>query len=156
MECITREHRCRTMDELVELAYEWLQGNNDYYECIRNTFAIITQRTADPVELFGCQGRIELLGLHPSCRPEGQIRLESLKRTSKFGLGQRRHWVGRILEEVSMAVNQRISKSSLHEVPSNINHHHRRSVRTKFLCYEDRIDPSSREVTSPCEYFVCA
>ena len=38
-ETITRNHRCRTIDELLELAYDWLQSNNNHYLDMRHTFA---------------------------------------------------------------------------------------------------------------------
>lgn len=39
-ETITRNHRCKTMDELASLACEWLAYNNNYYSDMRNTFAL--------------------------------------------------------------------------------------------------------------------
>jgi transposase len=39
-ETITRNHRCKTMEELTSLAMEWLRYNNNYYADMRNTFAL--------------------------------------------------------------------------------------------------------------------
>ena len=39
-ETITRNHRCKTMEELASLAMEWLRYNNNYYADMRNTFAL--------------------------------------------------------------------------------------------------------------------
>ncbi|MFZ4471008.1 MAG: hypothetical protein ACOYOZ_17220, partial [Pirellula sp.] len=39
-ETITRNHRCKTMEELTSLAIEWLRHNNNYYADMRNTFAL--------------------------------------------------------------------------------------------------------------------
>lgn len=39
-ETITRNHRCRTMNELVTLAYDWFSSNNNYYSDMRNSFAL--------------------------------------------------------------------------------------------------------------------
>ena len=39
-ETITRNHRCRSIDELVALAYDWFTTNNNYYLDMRNTFAL--------------------------------------------------------------------------------------------------------------------
>ena len=38
-ETITRNHRCKSLDELLELAYNWFENNNNYYLDMRNTFA---------------------------------------------------------------------------------------------------------------------
>jgi putative transposase len=39
-ETITRNHRCRSIEELVALAYDWFTTNNNYYCDMRNTFAL--------------------------------------------------------------------------------------------------------------------
>lgn len=39
-ETITRNHRCKTMEELVKIACEWLACNNNHYADMRNTFAL--------------------------------------------------------------------------------------------------------------------
>jgi transposase len=39
-ETITRNHRCKTMEELASLASEWLANNNNHYADMRNTFAL--------------------------------------------------------------------------------------------------------------------
>jgi transposase len=39
-ETITRNHRCKTMEELAAQAIEWLRYNNNYYADMRNTFAL--------------------------------------------------------------------------------------------------------------------
>lgn len=39
-ETITRNHRCKTLDELVTLAYDWFSTNNNHYADMRNTFAL--------------------------------------------------------------------------------------------------------------------
>lgn len=39
-ETITRNHRSKTMEELVKIAYDWLTRNNKHYADMRNTFAI--------------------------------------------------------------------------------------------------------------------
>jgi transposase len=38
-ETITRNHRCQTIDELLELAYDWFTANNNHFYDMRNTFA---------------------------------------------------------------------------------------------------------------------
>jgi transposase len=38
-ETITRNHRCRTIDELLELTYDWLQTNHNHYLDMRHSFA---------------------------------------------------------------------------------------------------------------------
>jgi transposase len=38
-ETITRNHRCRSIDELLELAYDWLETNNNHYLDMRHSFA---------------------------------------------------------------------------------------------------------------------
>jgi putative transposase len=38
-ETITRNHRCRTIDELLELTYDWLETNNNHYLEMRHSFA---------------------------------------------------------------------------------------------------------------------
>jgi putative transposase len=39
-ETITRNHRCCSIDELIELAYDWFANNNNYYLDMRNSFAL--------------------------------------------------------------------------------------------------------------------
>jgi transposase len=39
-ETITRNHRCRSIDDLLELAYDWFATNNNYYLDMRNSFAL--------------------------------------------------------------------------------------------------------------------
>jgi len=39
-ETVTRNHRCKTMEELTSLAMEWLRYNNNYYADMRNIFAL--------------------------------------------------------------------------------------------------------------------
>ena len=39
-ETITRNHRCRSIEELLELAYDWFTTNNNHYHDMRNTFAL--------------------------------------------------------------------------------------------------------------------
>lgn len=39
-ETITRNHRCCSIDELLELAYDWFTTNNNYYLDMRNSFAL--------------------------------------------------------------------------------------------------------------------
>lgn len=39
-ETITRNHRCKTMEELVRMACDWLTCNNNHYADMRNTFAL--------------------------------------------------------------------------------------------------------------------
>ena len=39
-ETITRNHRCKAMEELTSLAMEWLRYNSNYYADMRNTFAL--------------------------------------------------------------------------------------------------------------------
>jgi hypothetical protein len=39
-ETITRNHRCRTIDELLEQVYRWLEDNNNFYDELRNNHAI--------------------------------------------------------------------------------------------------------------------
>lgn len=39
-ETITRNHRCKTMEELATLACDWLACNNNHYADMRNTFAL--------------------------------------------------------------------------------------------------------------------
>jgi putative transposase len=39
-EVVTRNHRCRTIDELLDLAYEWLETNNNHFLDMRHTFAL--------------------------------------------------------------------------------------------------------------------
>jgi len=39
-ETITRNHRCRSIDELIDLAYDWFTTNNNYYVDMRNSFAL--------------------------------------------------------------------------------------------------------------------
>lgn len=39
-ETITRNHRCRTIEELLEHAYDWFTVNNNHYLDMRNTFAL--------------------------------------------------------------------------------------------------------------------
>jgi putative transposase len=39
-ETITRNHRCRSIEELLDLAYDWFTTNNNYYHDMRNTFAL--------------------------------------------------------------------------------------------------------------------
>lgn len=39
-EVITRNHRCRSIDELIDLTYEWFETNNNYFFELRNTFAL--------------------------------------------------------------------------------------------------------------------
>jgi transposase len=38
-ETITRNHRCHTIDELLQLAYDWFTANNNHFHDMRNTFA---------------------------------------------------------------------------------------------------------------------
>jgi putative transposase len=38
-ETITRNHRCRTLEELLDLAYDWFQANNNHYLDMQHTFA---------------------------------------------------------------------------------------------------------------------
>ena len=39
-EVVTRNHRCRSIDELIDLAYAWFETNNNHYLDMRNTFAL--------------------------------------------------------------------------------------------------------------------
>jgi transposase len=39
-ETVTRNHRCRSLEELLELTYDWFQSNNNHYLDMRHTFAI--------------------------------------------------------------------------------------------------------------------
>ncbi len=39
-ETITRNHRCQTLQELLDLAYEWFTTNNNHYLDMRHTFAL--------------------------------------------------------------------------------------------------------------------
>jgi putative transposase len=39
-ETITRNHRCRSIEELLDLAYDWFTTNNNHYYDMRNTFAL--------------------------------------------------------------------------------------------------------------------
>ena len=39
-EAITRNHRCKTIDELASIAGKWLATNNNFYADMRNTFAL--------------------------------------------------------------------------------------------------------------------
>ena len=39
-EAITRNHRCKTIDELASIACKWLATNNNFYADMRNTFAL--------------------------------------------------------------------------------------------------------------------
>jgi transposase len=39
-ETITRNHHCHSIDELLELAYDWFTTNNNYYLDMRNSFAL--------------------------------------------------------------------------------------------------------------------
>jgi transposase len=39
-ETITRNHRCRTIEELLQLAYDWFTANNNHFCDMRNTFAL--------------------------------------------------------------------------------------------------------------------
>ena len=38
-ETITRNHRCQSIDELIELAYDWFETNNNHFFDMRNSFA---------------------------------------------------------------------------------------------------------------------
>lgn len=38
-ETITRNHRCESLEELISLAYEWFETNNNFYLDMRHTFA---------------------------------------------------------------------------------------------------------------------
>lgn len=38
-ETVTRNHRCRTIDELLELSYDWFQTNHNHYLDMRHSFA---------------------------------------------------------------------------------------------------------------------
>jgi transposase len=38
-ETITRNHRCQTIDELLEFAYDWFTANNNHFQDMRNSFA---------------------------------------------------------------------------------------------------------------------
>jgi transposase len=39
-EVITRNHRCRSIDELIDLTYDWFETNNNYFLDMRHTFAL--------------------------------------------------------------------------------------------------------------------
>jgi transposase len=39
-ETITRNHRCQSLDELIELAYAWFETNNNHFLDMRHTFAL--------------------------------------------------------------------------------------------------------------------
>jgi len=39
-ETITRNHRCQSMDELLEQVYQWFGENNNYYDEVRNNYAL--------------------------------------------------------------------------------------------------------------------
>lgn len=39
-ETITRNHRCQSIDELLELAYQWFAANNNHYLDMHHTFAL--------------------------------------------------------------------------------------------------------------------
>jgi transposase len=39
-ETITRNHRCQSIDELLELAYQWFAANNNHYLDLHHTFAL--------------------------------------------------------------------------------------------------------------------
>ena len=39
-ETITRNHRCRTMEELIDLAYDWFETNDNHFLDMRRTFAL--------------------------------------------------------------------------------------------------------------------
>lgn len=39
-ETITRNHRCQTIDELIEQVYQWFEQNNNYYDEVRNNCAL--------------------------------------------------------------------------------------------------------------------
>ena len=38
-ETITRNHKCQTLEELIDQAYEWLEVNNNHYLDMRHSFA---------------------------------------------------------------------------------------------------------------------
>lgn len=38
-EVVTRNHRCQTIEELMELTYEWFAANDNHYLDMRHTFA---------------------------------------------------------------------------------------------------------------------
>lgn len=38
-ETITRNHKCQTLEELIDQAYDWFDANNNHYLDMRNTFA---------------------------------------------------------------------------------------------------------------------
>jgi hypothetical protein len=39
-EVVTRNHRCQSIDELLELAYQWFAANNNHYLDMHHTFAL--------------------------------------------------------------------------------------------------------------------
>lgn len=39
-ETLTRNHRCQTIDELIEQVYQWFEENNNYYDEVRNNHAL--------------------------------------------------------------------------------------------------------------------
>ena len=39
-EVITRNHRCRSIDELIDLTYDWFETNNNHFLDMRHTFAL--------------------------------------------------------------------------------------------------------------------
>jgi transposase len=39
-EVVTRNHRCQSIDELLELAYQWFDANNNHYLDMHHTFAL--------------------------------------------------------------------------------------------------------------------
>ena len=39
-EVVTRNHRCRSIDELIDLAYDWFETNNNHFLDMRHTFAL--------------------------------------------------------------------------------------------------------------------
>lgn len=39
-EVVTRNHRCQSIEELIELAYDWFDANNNHYSDMRNSFAL--------------------------------------------------------------------------------------------------------------------
>lgn len=39
-ETITRNHRCQSIDELLEQVYQWFGQNNNYYDEVRNNYAL--------------------------------------------------------------------------------------------------------------------
>ena len=60
-ETITRNHKCQTLPELVQQAFDWFHTNNNHYADMRNSFAKAAGHSNIVEELF----RLVSTGVNP-------------------------------------------------------------------------------------------